>query len=196
MTTKKSCCSHSTKHKKCIRSKDNKKFTLPRRFSKKKCIDGPISGFSMKSSCAPYTYCKKSKRKSKNKKIKKKRSKNIKKTSKKKSFFFNPDDPKRSFDVFIDKNPKDTIPITYTTVLDVKQTIRKLERLYKQKKYTHKRIWQVGMILKVRLEVIQKKNPKIPFIRQRTSLAKKYFIFLGKRTKLPETERYKATFKI
>jgi hypothetical protein len=80
--------------------------------------------------------------------------------------------------------------------LDVKQTIRKLERLYKQKKYTHKRIWQVGMILKVRLEVIQKKNPKIPFIRQRTSLAKKYFIFLGKRTKLPETERYKATFKI
>ena len=194
MTTKQSCCSHSTKHKKCIRSKDKKKFTLPRRFSKKKCIEGPINGFSMKSSCAPYTYCKK-KRKSKHKKIKKKRSKTIKKTSKKKKFFFNPDDPKNSFDVYIDKNPKDTIPIAYASVSDVRQTILKLERLYKQKKYTHKRIWQVGMIMKVRLEVIQKKNPKIPFIHQRTSLAKKYFIFLGKRTKLSEKERYKATFK-
>ena len=28
----------------------------------------------------------------------------------------------------------------------------KLERLYKKGKYTHKRIWQVGMIMKVRLE--------------------------------------------
>ena len=33
-----------------------------------------------------------------------------------------------------------------TTVEDVKNTINKLEKLYKNKKYTHKRIWQVGMI--------------------------------------------------
>jgi CRISPR/Cas system-associated exonuclease Cas4 (RecB family) len=58
---------------------------------------------------------------------------------------------KKSFDVYIDKNPKDTIHIKYTKVEDVKNTIDKLEKLYKSKKYTHKRIWQVGMIMYVRL---------------------------------------------
>ena len=43
-------------------------------------------------------------------------------TSKKK-FLYNPNDPTKSFDVYIDKNPKDTIPIKYTTVKDVKGTI-------------------------------------------------------------------------
>ena len=33
----------------------------------------------------------------------------------------------KSFDVYIDKNPKDTIPIKYTTLQDVKTTIRKLK---------------------------------------------------------------------
>ena len=46
-------------------------------------------------------------------------------------FLYNPDDPKRSFDVYIDKDPSDTIPIKYTTVEDVEETIKKLERLYK-----------------------------------------------------------------
>ena len=41
--------------------------------------------------------------------------------------------------VYIDKDPSDTIPIKYTTVKDVKDTINKLERLYKQGKYPHKR---------------------------------------------------------
>ena len=44
---------------------------------------------------------------------------------------YNPDDPKKSFDVYIDKDPSDTIPIKYTTVTDVKDTINKLEKLYK-----------------------------------------------------------------
>ena len=74
----------------------------------------------------------------------------------KKQFLFNPDVPKKSFDVYIDKDPSDTIPIKYTTVKDVEDTIKKLERLYKQGKYPHKRIWQVGMILKVRLEAMNK----------------------------------------
>jgi len=39
--------------------------------------------------------------------------------------------PKKSFDVYIDKNPKDI-------------------------KYTHKRIWQVGMIMNVRLNESEK----------------------------------------
>ena len=48
----------------------------------------------------------------------------------KQQFFFNPKNPKKSFDVYIDKNPKDTIPIKYKTIDDVKNTIKKLERLY------------------------------------------------------------------
>ena len=106
----------------------------------------------------------------------------------KKQFLFNPNNPKKSFDVYIDKNPKDTIDIKYTTLDDVKHTIDKLEKLYKTKKYTHKRIWQVGMIMKVRLNVLKNKKPK------QFSLANKYFHFLGKRTPLEEKDRYKLSF--
>ena len=107
----------------------------------------------------------------------------------KKQFLFNPTNPKKSFDVYIDKNPKDTIHIKYTTTEDVKNTIDKLEKLYKNKKYTHKRIWQVGMIMKVRLKVLQSKKP------QQYALANKYFKFLGKRTNLSEKDRYNVSFK-
>ena len=65
-----------------------------------------------------------------------KKYKNCKKCKTRKRFLYNPDDPKKSFDVYIDKNPRDTIHIKYKTVDDVKTTIRKLERLYKDKKYT------------------------------------------------------------
>ena len=79
----------------------------------------------------------------------------------KRQFLYNPDNPKKSFDVYIDKNPDDTIPIKYTTLEDVKNTIKKLEKLYKKGKYPHKRIWQVGMILYVRLKVLKDvKNQK------------------------------------
>ena len=50
-----SCCKNNIKTKKCKR-KDGKVFNLPRKFSKKKCKSK--RGFSMKSSCAPYKYCK------------------------------------------------------------------------------------------------------------------------------------------
>jgi len=78
--------------------------------------------------------------------------------------------------------------VKYTTLEDVKNTIDKLENLYKNKKYTHKRIWQVGMIMKVRLKVLQSKKHR------QYSLANKYFKFLGKRTKLCEKDRYNITF--
>jgi len=112
------------------------------------------------------------------------------KKCKTRKFLFNPNDPKKSFDVYVDKNPRDTIHIKYKTVDDVKTTVRKLERLYKDKKYTHKRIWQVGMIMKVRLEVLQDKKPK------EYRLAKKYFDFLSERTKMNLKDRYIATFKV
>ena len=106
----------------------------------------------------------------------------------KKQFLYNTNNPKKSFDVYIDKNPKDTIHIKYTTIEDVENTIEKLEKLYKNKKYSHKRIWQVGMIMKVRLKVLQLKKPR------QYALANKYFKFLGKRTKLSEKDRYNISF--
>ena len=135
--------------------------------------------------------------KNKTNKTKKIIKKNNNKTQKKR-FLYNPKNPKKSqkipknpkksFDVYIDKNPKDTIKIKYTTLEDVKNTIDKLEKLYKAKKYTHKRIWQVGMIMYVRLKVLKNKKP------EQFNLANKYFNFLGKRTKLEEKERYKLSF--
>jgi hypothetical protein len=109
-------------------------------------------------------------------------------TKTKKRFLYNPNNPKKSFDVYIDKNPKDTIHIKYTTTQDVKNTINKLEKLYKDKKYTHKRIWQVAMIMKVRLEVLKNKKP------EQYNLSKKYFDFLSKRTQLDDKIRYKTIF--
>jgi hypothetical protein len=111
--------------------------------------------------------------------------KNKKTRSKKPQFLYNPNDPKKSFDVYIDKNPDDTITIKYTTVDDVKNTIQKLEKLYKNNKYSHKRIWQVGMIMKVRLEAMLKNKhlyPNAKNVKSRYELSKKYFKFLGKRT--------------
>ena len=112
------------------------------------------------------------------------------KTKKKISFLFNPDNPSKSFNVYVDKNPKDTIKIKYTTVDDVKKTIKKLERLYKNNKYSHKRIWQVGMIMYVRLKVLKDKKSK------EYKLSKRYFKFLGRRTKIKgNKERKHLKFK-
>ncbi|MAD57147.1 MAG: hypothetical protein CMK44_01060 [Porticoccus sp.] len=157
----------------------------------------------MKASCAPYKDCFKNKTKKQN--SKKQKGGNKRKISKKrkyknktkKQFLYNPDDPKRSFDVYIDKNPKDTIPIKYTTLKDVKNTIMKLERYYKNDKYTHKRIWQVGMILYVRLKVLKDKKPS------EFKLAERYFNHLGERSKIKNRnkdlelkQRKKFIFKI
>lgn len=83
--------------------------------------------------------------------------------------------------MYIDKNPKDTISIKYSTKKEVMETINKLEKLYKTDKYPHKRISQVAMIMMVRLRVIKEKNPKID--KGRFLLSKRYFEFLKDRTK-------------
>ena len=108
----------------------------------------------------------------------------------KKEFLFNPKNPKKSFDVYIDKNPRDTIPIKYTNIKDVKETIDKLEKLYKSGKYKHQRISQVAMILMVRLRVLKDKKPR------EYKLAEKYFEFLKERTKIKDDDkRKKLIFK-
>jgi hypothetical protein len=112
-----------------------------------------------------------------------------------KEFLFNPDNPKKSFDVYVDKNPKDTIPIKYSTIKDVRDTIKKLEKLYKSDKYPHKRISQVAMILMVRLRVIKNKSPS-PDRNKRFELAKRYFEFLKKRTGEDPPDRKKLKFNV
>jgi len=129
------------------------------------------------------------------------KNKTRKKKAGKKRFLYNPNNPKKSFDVYIDKNPKDTIHIKYTTVSDVKHTIKKLERLYKSKKYSHKRIWQVGMIMKVRLEAMLKhkkdRYPNAKKVRERFSLANRYYKFLGQRSKKKSfDERKRMIFRV
>jgi len=190
------CCNHNKTHKKCIRKSDNKIFSLPRRFTKRRCLQG-VRGFSMRSSCAPYKKCS---LKGVSKRKRRENNKNMKNKTKKR-FLYNPDNPKKSFDVYIDKNPKDTIHIKYSTVKDVKDTIKKLVRLYKNGKYSHKRIWQVGMIMKVRLEAILKHQKtryfNAKYVKQRFNLANKYFKFLGKRSKVKgDFERKQLKFKI
>ena len=168
----KNCCNRTLKNSKYCMRDDKIIFKLPRKFTKKQCKYQ--KGYTMRSSCAPYKFCNN---------ITKKGGK------KKEQFLFNPNNPSKSFDVYIDKNPNDTISIKYKTLDDVKNTISKLEKLYKNNKYSHKRIWQVGMIMYVRLKVL--KNIK----QKQYQLSKKYFKFLGKRTKINnENERKKFKF--
>ena len=107
----------------------------------------------------------------------------------KKQFLYNPKNPKKSLDLFTNDNPNDTIHIKYTTLEDVKNTIDKLEKLYKDKKYPHKRIFQVSMIMSVRLRLLKNKKP------DQYDLANKYYNFLKKRTKLNDKDRYTFLFK-
>ena len=65
----------------------------------------------------------------------------------------------------------------------------------------HKRIWQVGMIMKVRLEAMLKhKNelyPNAKNVKKRFNLANKYFLFLRSRTKEKnEKKRKEMKFNI
>ena len=79
---------------------------------------------------------------------------------------------------------------------DVKATINKLEQLYKTNQYPHKRIWQVAMIMNVRLNFIDKykntkyKNVNRSDLQKRKQLSNRYFQFLKKRTQEKE-EKYR-----
>lgn len=54
-----SCCKSKTgKTVVCVRKSDKKKFNVKtRRFSREKCTKGPVRGFTMRSSCAPWKDC-------------------------------------------------------------------------------------------------------------------------------------------
>ena len=119
----------------------------------------------------------------------------------KKEYLYNKNNPKKSRDVYSDDNPKDTIPIKYSTMEELEKTIQKLEKLFKSKKYTHKRIFQVGMIIKVRMEIIYRyrktRFKKSKNVTKRYKLSLRYYNFLKKRTKLKTLEdRIDLTFTI
>ena len=100
------------------------------------------------------------------------------KTPTKKNTYF------ENYDLYSDANPKDTIRIKYATLDDVKDTIKKLERLYKKGEYKHNRISQVVNVMTQRLKVI---NPND----ERYKLSSKYFEFLKNRTKEKNEEKRK-----
>ena len=103
-------------------------------------------------------------------------------TTKKNTYFEN-------YDLYSDKNPKDTIRIKYATIQDVKDTIKKLEDLFKKDKYTHNRISQVVNVMTQRLRVIDKND-------NRFKLSNRYFNFLKERTKEKNKDnRKKLVFK-
>jgi len=91
--------------------------------------------------------------------------------------------------LYTDENPKDTIPIKIATLKDVKETINRLEKLFKSGKRPHIRISQVAQVIEQRLRFMEGKK-------QQHSLAKRYTEFLKERTKKKGFDNRKAlTFK-
>ena len=104
----------------------------------------------------------------------------IKKTKKtKKAFLYDPKNPKKTYSIFNNANPKDTIHIKYATLTNVRDTLKNLRKLYKDKKYSYKRIMQVVMIMRIRLEILCKTindNNKFINIVKRLNEIKKFKI--------------------
>jgi hypothetical protein len=90
--------------------------------------------------------------------------------------------------LYTDENPKDTLSIKFSSLSDVKQTIKKIERQYKAGKIDHKRASQIAQVLEQRIRFMKNK----PADRHR--LAKKYTDFLKQRTKMNSIDRKKLKF--
>ncbi len=106
------------------------------------------------------------------------------KTKKKEDLYF------KNYDLYSDANKKDTIRIKYKTLEDVKSTIKKLEKIYKNGSKPHTRISKIANVLNQRLRVIDSNS-------NRYKLSNRYFNFLKQRTKIKnEKDRKKLLFKI
>lgn len=98
----------------------------------------------------------------------------VNKTKKKKKTYF------KKYDLYSDANPKDTVRMRYKTKSDVRDTISRLNKLYKRNKITHARNVQIANVMTQRLRVIKRKNPKLD--NGRYEISKRYFEKLKKRT--------------
>ena len=103
-----------------------------------------------------------------------------------------------NYDIYSNPKPMDTVRIKYSTLNDVKFTINKLEKLYKRKLRPHARISKIANVLDQRLRVLNQSPSKDKSdISKRHKLAKRYFEFLKKRTKLnSEDARRQLEFKV
>jgi hypothetical protein len=100
-------------------------------------------------------------------------------TKKKKDIYF-----KSGYDLYSDKNPKNTVPMKYKTIQDIKDTIKNTEKLYKEGKISHQRNFQIYNVMVQRLRVIKERygdNEKLN-IDNRFELAKKHLEKIKKRT--------------
>lgn len=104
-------------------------------------------------------------------------------TPKKKQTYF------KKYDLYSDANPKDTVKINYKTVKEVRDTVKKLEKLYKSGSKPHRRIVQITNVMTQRLRVITEKTGKGM---NRYKISKRYFDFLKSRTKVKGEEKRKA----
>ena len=78
---------------------------------------------------------------------------------------------KSGYDLFSDKNPKDSIRIEYSDITKIRSTISKLESLYKKDKYSHRRIVQVANVMNQRVKIQYGENTS------KFKLTNKYFNF-------------------
>jgi len=105
------------------------------------------------------------------------------KTPKKKQTYF------KKYDLYSDANPKDTVKINYSTLKEVRDTIKKLEKMYKSGYKPHRRIVQITNVMTQRLRVINDKTCKGG---NRYKISKRYFDFLKNRTKVKGEEKRKV----
>ena len=93
--------------------------------------------------------------------------------------------------LYTDENPADTVSIKYASLQDTKDTIKKLERLYKSDRRPHIRISQIANVLEQRLRFIKSNK------NTRHTLAKRYTEFLKQRTnKARDKDRQKMRFTL
>jgi len=92
--------------------------------------------------------------------------------------------------LYTDENPKDTVKIVFKNLQDTRDTIKKLERLYKSGTRPHIRISQIANVLEQRLRFMKGKTKE-------HALAKRYTEFLKQRTKLKsDSERKKLNYNL
>lgn len=89
--------------------------------------------------------------------------------------------------LYTDENPKDTVGVKFATIQDVKNTIKKIERLFKTDKITHARASQIA-------NLVEQRSRFMPGKEKENALAKRYTEFLKQRTK--SKDRKKLTFKM
>lgn len=111
----------------------------------------------------------------------------VNKTKTKKNPYFG------NYDLYSDANPKNTIRIRYKTKRDVKETISKLEKMYKKGRITHARNIQIINVMTQRLRVIKDRNPSID--NGRYSISKKHFNKLKQRSKKKSKKKTKKKSK-